>query len=120
MIGAKISSNRSSILLDSTSNMDTIFYGGFPLLFPLGQGLERMKTGFSRKFHLHLVSQFTNAFANNQHALFLMLNMCMMAAMIASVRMATTRRFASAGAANGLPAAAVKRGCKCKCKCTCK
>ena len=77
MIGAKISSNRSSILLDSTSNMDTIFYGGFPLLFPLGQGLERMKTGFSRKFHLHLVSQFTNAFANNQHALFLMLNMHM-------------------------------------------
>ena len=73
----KISLNRNTVLVDSTNNVDTVFYGAFPSLFPLGQGLEQMKKGFTRKFHHHLLSQFTNAIANNQHALFLMFNMHM-------------------------------------------
>lgn len=63
--------------MDTASHTDKILYFGFPLLFPLGKGLDAFSTGLTRKMHAHLFKQFSVVFAQNQNFIFFVFNLFM-------------------------------------------
>ena len=70
----QIKLGRSDRPMDAIGNTDAIFYGAWPLLFPLHQGLHGSKKGLSQNMHTHLLTQFSNVFAQEQDFLFAMFN----------------------------------------------
>ena len=63
--------------MDTLAHLDKILYFGFPLLFPLGKGLDTFSTGLTRKMHAHLFKQFSVVFAQNQNFIFFVFNLYM-------------------------------------------
>jgi hypothetical protein len=71
---ARVTLARNKVPVDSNGHSHLIFYGAWPMQFPLQTGLQLHSKGMDKSMHVHLLTQFTNVFAQEQNLVFSMFN----------------------------------------------